>query len=204
MTSVILSQGTSLPGRTAVLCLLVGATTAYLWYRFPLAHFSNTLSPAKPTSHSTRSTRRGVHLGQVNPDKKEADTDIDIIAIHGLDTKSPDTWTWVDPSDPTIPAIGLVQKTIEEYAVLLLDGIQRELPVTNPTRRENRPVFFIASCLGGIVLAKALVDAGEEQLPFKRAIGGIVFLATPFRGTSFREVAALAEPFLTVWAWNRG
>ncbi|KAK4101199.1 hypothetical protein N658DRAFT_559046 [Parathielavia hyrcaniae] len=234
MTSVILSQGTSLPGRTAVLCLLVGATTAYLWYRFPLARFTNTLSPAKPTSHSTRSTRRGVHLSQVNPDKKEADTDIDIIAIHGLDTKSPDTWTWVDPSDPTntcnwladprmlpsrvgaariftcdwpadmLQPSGLVQKTIEEYAVLLLDGIQRELPVTNPTRRENRPVFFIASCLGGIVLAKALVDAGEEQLPFKRAIGGIVFLATPFRGTSFREVAALAEPFLTVWAWNRG
>ncbi|KAK4096674.1 hypothetical protein N658DRAFT_335672 [Parathielavia hyrcaniae] len=181
MTSVILSQGTSLPGRTAVLCLLVGATTAYLWYRFPLAHSTNTLSPAKPTSHSTRSTRRGVHLGQVNPDKNEADTNIDIIAIHGLDTKSPDTWTWVDPSDPTntcnwladprmlpsrvgaariftcdwpadlLQPSGLVQKTIEE---------------------ENRPVFFIASCLGGIVLAKALVDAGKEHLPFNRAIGG--------------------------------
>lgn len=236
MISVNLGQGTSLPGRTTVLCLLVGATTACLWFRFPLARSKRALSPAKPTSDSsaTPSTRRGVRLCQVNPDKNEADTDIDIIAIHGLDTKSPDTWTWVDPGEPDNPVnwladpnmlpsqVGaariftcdwpadlllpsdLVQKTIDEYALLLLDGIHRELFVTNAARREGRPIFFIASCLGGIVLAKALVDAGEKYLSLRRATRGFVFLATPFRGTSFRDVAALAEPGLTVWAWFRG
>ncbi|GAW21826.1 hypothetical protein ANO14919_113510 [Xylariales sp. No.14919] len=33
-----------------------------------------------------------VHLKQLNPGKGDADTDIDIIAIHGLDTQSADTW----------------------------------------------------------------------------------------------------------------
>lgn len=96
MNAVNFNQGTSLAGRTTVLCLLVGATAACLWFRFPLARSKHARSPAKPTSDSTRSTRRGVHLCQVHPDKDEADTDIDIIAIHGLDTKSPDTWTWVN------------------------------------------------------------------------------------------------------------
>jgi hypothetical protein len=174
-----------------------------------------------------------VRLYQVNPDKDASDTDIDIIAIHGLDTKSPDTWTWKAkhprdnvnwladpemlpsqvgaariftcnwPADLLQPS-ELVQKRIEEYALLLLDAIDRELFAADTTRREGRPVFFIASCLGGIVLAKALVDTGDKYLSLRRATCGIVFLATPFRGTSFRDVAALAEPGLKFWASIRG
>src|SRR5437762_13377816 len=38
---------------------------------------------------------RGIRLIQVNAsDANETETDVDIIAIHGLDTKSPDTWIW--------------------------------------------------------------------------------------------------------------
>ncbi|KAK0617465.1 hypothetical protein B0T14DRAFT_498474 [Immersiella caudata] len=173
---------------------------------------------------------KGVNLRQVypTPENKTA-TDVDIIAIHGLDTQSPDTWIW-DPKgarvnwleDPHMlpskmgaariftcdwPAdllqpSDLVQKTIEEYALFLLDGIQRDLLVTDTTR-ECRPIFFIASCLGGIILAKALVDAGKEYLPLRKATRGIVFLATPFRGASFQDVAAWAEPGLTAWALIR-
>lgn len=230
MISVSVSQGMSLAGWATVLCLLVGAAAIWLWvYPAPPAPSS----PAGSDSEPERSTRQGVSLRQVNPDKKETDTDIDIIAIHGLDTKSPDTWTWrarhpndnvnwlADPrmlpseagaariftcdwpADLLQPS-NLVQKTVEEYALLLLDGIQREVLVANPTRREGRPVFFIASCLGGIILAKALVDAGDEYLSLKEATRGIIFLATPFRGTSFRDVAVLAEPGLAVWALIRG
>jgi len=86
MTSVNLSQGVFLTGWTPVLCLLAGAIAACLWLR-----------PTSPVGHasvgSARSTQ-GVRLSQVNPDKTETETDIDIIAIHGLDTKSPETWTW--------------------------------------------------------------------------------------------------------------
>ncbi|KAH8898205.1 hypothetical protein GQ53DRAFT_777676 [Thozetella sp. PMI_491] len=177
-----------------------------------------------------------VRLSQVD-DKTETETDIDIIAIHGLDTKSPDTWTWKDPGDPKNKAkwvnwlqhpdmlpkaaarariftcdwaadllqpSDLVQKRIEEHALLLLNGIQRDI-ATNGTRQEDRPVFFIASCLGGILLIKALVLASDksEYSDLIRATRGIVFLATPFRGTSFQDVAAWARPGLSAWAWTR-
>ncbi len=207
---------------TAVFCLLVGAC---LWPWFRLRRSKQALSPP-----------RGVHLSQVSPAKSKADTDtdIDIIAIHGFDTKSPGTWTWVNPSDLTqsvnwlaeplmlpskvgaariftcdwpadvLQSPDLVQKTIEEHALLLLAGIRREL--FHPSRREGRPVFFIASCLGGLVLAKALVDADRDAdyRPIRTATRGVVFLATPFRGTSFQDVAAWVEPLLKVKAWSRG
>ncbi|KAM7209826.1 hypothetical protein V8F06_014789 [Rhypophila decipiens] len=239
MISSNLSQGTSLPGRATVLCLLVGATAACLLLRFPLARFKHAPSD-KPTSDSTRSASRGVQLRQVHPETNEADTDtdIDIIAIHGLDTDS-ETWVWKDPKDreneskwvnwlrpgmlpetvdrvriftcdwpaPLFQPSDMVQKTIEEYALLLLDGIQRELSVANDARRESRPILFIASCLGGIVLIRALIAANDKSSSYydlRSVIRGIVFLATPFRGTSFGDVAAWAEPGLKAQASIRG
>jgi len=88
----------------------------------------------------------------------------------------------------------LVQKKIEELALLLFDGIRnRPLAKDDYVRREDRPILFIASCLGGIVLMKALVEAGEEYDSLRAATRGIIFLATPFRGTAFRDVAAWAS-----------
>lgn len=91
------------------------------------------------------------------------------------------------------------QKTIKEIARRLLDGI-KERP--SPKRR----ILFIASCLGGIILMQALVLAiksgdhnGTSDLGY-RYIGentrAIIFLATPFRGTSFKQVARWAELLL--------
>ncbi|KAK0636034.1 hypothetical protein B0T17DRAFT_483507 [Bombardia bombarda] len=168
---------------------------------------------------------RGVRLLQVYPTTGEdAETDVDIIAIHGLDTKSPDTWEWKSKEEQTsvnwladplmLPSrVGQArifmcdwpsdlfehsdysQKTIGDFARLLLAGIRGR------PRAEKRPILFIASCLGGILLMKALVDASEEYVAVRRATRGIVFLATPFRGTSFSDVADWAEPSLRAWAF---
>jgi hypothetical protein len=221
MISVNFSQCTPLGEWATALYLLVGAVATCLWFR-------TTVARPKPASSSTRQTRsrRGVSLCQVNSDKTEANTDVDIIAIHGLNTKSPDTWTWrasdhsksvnwlADllpkevgaariftcdwPADLFQPSY-LVQKTIDEYALLLLNGIQTELLGVNAAGGEGRPILFIASCLGGVILAKALVDNGEEYKSIRRATRGIIFLATPFRGTSFKDVA-WAELGLKAWA----
>ncbi|KAK4079164.1 hypothetical protein Trihar35433_269 [Trichoderma harzianum] len=181
--------------------------------------------------------RKGVSLTQVHPSPgADAETDIDIIAIHGLDTKSPDTWVWKSKSPDEdvnwlasphmLPGrVGcarifmcdwpadlfeqpdLIQKTTKVFARLLLAGIKRRsLPKTGH-KEKDRPIVFIASCLGGIILMKALLIADHppsEYTAIRQSTRGVVFLATPFRGTSFQDVANWAEPGLRAWALIRG
>jgi len=131
---------------------------------------------------------KGVSLRQVYPSpENKISTDVDIIAIHGLDTRSPDTWLWEPKGarvnwleDPRMlpkrfptariftcdwPADlfeqpGFVQKMIDEFARLLLAGIKGRHLATNDQPGRERPIVFVASCLGGIILAKALVING--------------------------------------------
>lgn len=102
----------------------------------------------------------------------------------------------------------LVQKEFLELARLLLAGIQqRPHPNTSYTKGKDRPIVFIASCLGGIILMKALWvahNSPSDYIAIIRSTRGIVFLATPFRGTSFQDVANWAEPGLKVWASVKG
>lgn len=213
--------------------IFVGLAGMYLWLFARLARPKRPLPAPQQRQDVAETTQPSQQrLVQVNPDKTETDTDIDIIAIHGLDTKSPDTWEWVDRKDPgtrvnwlrdvhmlpskvegvriftcdwpsdLLQPSDLVQKTEEELARLLFEDIRRRVPATSD--QVDRPILFIASCLGGIILMKALVGAGETYHSVRRATRGIVFLATPFRGTSFRKVEAWAKRGLGVWALIRG
>lgn len=167
----------------------------------------------------------GHRLCQVYPPpESDIETEVDIIAIHGLDTKSPDTWIWKSEGfnvnwlqdshmlPRRFPKARIftcdwpadlweqpdsVQKTFEALARLLLAAIKSRPTVPNDP---DRKIVFIASCLGGIILMKALVMADHEYLSVKQATGGIVFLATPFQGSSFQDVAKWAEPGLKAWA----
>ncbi|KAF7545220.1 hypothetical protein G7Z17_g9344 [Cylindrodendrum hubeiense] len=226
--------------------LLAGGTAGfYIWLRSRLPHTTSqrpreqSLPQETPTQVPTLPVeqKRGVYLCPVPiPNGDESETDVDIIAIHGLDTKSPDTWTWkTNPKDPSDPGVNwlsdphmllskvgsariftcdwpadmfepsnMTQKTNEEFARRLLDGIKRRPLPTNDRSREDRPIIFIASCLGGIILMKALVMADNEYLCIRKATRGILFLATPFGGTSFQDVAKWAEPGLKALASLRG
>lgn len=177
---------------------------------------------------------RGIRLVQVcpPPDANETETNADIIAIHGLDTESPDTWIWRDRDDPKKPGVNWledptmlpnrvqtariftcdwpaslfnesdsIEMTITELARALLSGIQ-SMRVRH-SADENRPILFIASCLGGIILVQSLVLAAQPRSEYTylwRATGGIVFLATPFRGTAFHDIAELTISFLNCYA----
>ncbi|KAG2414059.1 hypothetical protein HFD88_003250 [Aspergillus terreus] len=185
--------------------------------------------PARPAQAT-----RAVRLQQVySPPENQSRTDIDIIAIHGLDTNSEETWVW-DPKGDNVnwlkqsdmlpekfPSARIftcdwpadlfeepdfVQKEFEEFARLLLTGIKSRSVATDAGfgKAEERPIVFIASCLGGVILMKALVMASHEYQCVRQATRGIVFLATPFRGTSFQDVARWAEPGLNAWASLRG
>ncbi|KAI1303803.1 ARM repeat-containing protein [Xylaria venustula] len=210
-----------------------GAIALYILLR-RLARFRSSSRPASDDPRRPRQTK-GVRLHQVYPlaDSKTV-TDVDVIAIHGLDTDSPRTWTW-EHEDPKLANVNwledpnmlperiptariftcnwpadlfgrpdLTTKMIDEFARLLLAGIKNRPPVMSQgDGRDNRPVIFIASCLGGVVLMKALVMATGEYATVGQVTRGIIFLATPFRGTSFQDVAEWAEPGLRAWALIR-
>ncbi|KAH7174213.1 uncharacterized protein B0J16DRAFT_309637 [Fusarium flagelliforme] len=152
----------------------------------------------------------------------ETDTGIDIIAIHGLDTASPRTWEFKKEDGGRVnwladkhmlpaevpgtriftcdwPAEGLETKDsvslrIHELALSLLQGI-----IGSDVERK-RPILFVASCLGGIILMQALVEANDEYACIREATRGVIFLATPFRGTAFRDSAIWAQPALRIKA----
>lgn len=238
MTSIDFNEDISFAGWITALCLLAAVIVSCLWlYPAPvyLEHASS--SPVGSTSDPTQSTRQGVRLCQVYPKEGKEGTDIDIIAIHGLDTKSPDTWIW-KPQDSNgsrndnsshisevnwltdrgmLPAVvgpariftcdwpasffvdqDTIQMTTIELARSLLLSIQSE-------RRKDmdRPILFIASCLGGVILTQAMVVAAKQNSDYQslwRATRGIVFLATPFRGTAFQDIADVAITLMDGYA----
>ncbi|KAI1110441.1 ARM repeat-containing protein [Nemania sp. NC0429] len=206
----------------------------YIWIYWLLRRRSTPSRPAsspKPPSHE-----RSLALTLVYPEKgSDIATDIDIIAIHGLDTDSSRTWEWkhdraednvnwlahkdmlpaeipaariftCDWPAPLLESQNFVQKDIDEFAGLLLTAIMDRDSDKNSQHGgshkgdEHRPIVFIASCLGGLVLIKSLVMAGQKHISIADATWGIVFLATPFRGTSFAKLPKWAELGLKTWA----
>ncbi|KAI1116608.1 hypothetical protein F5Y14DRAFT_48711 [Nemania sp. NC0429] len=153
---------------------------------------------------------------------------VDIFAVHGLDTKSPDTWIWKDnPKDPQGPGVNwladkhmlpsrvghsriftcdwpaelfetrdFAEHTFGELARLLLDSILG-------CHKKDRPILFIASCLGGIILMKALDMATGRYDCVGVDTRAIIFLATPFGTTAYQEVTKWAWPGLKAWAWSQ-
>lgn len=198
-------------------------------------HRSLEHTPAQNDPARSSRQRPPVKLARVYPptqDESEtgSETDtVDIFAIHGLDTKSPDTWIWKDnPKDPNEPGVNwladkhmlpsrvghsriftcdwpaelfetrdFAEHTFGELARLLLDSIFG-------CHKKDRPILFIASCLGGIILMKALDLATGRYHPIQLDTKAIIFLATPFRGTAFHDVAEWAEPSLKAWARIQG
>ena len=91
--------------------------------------------------------------------------------------------------------------TLEESAQFLL-RITRKHVEQNKHLGIERPVLFIASCLGGTILIKALEmdsqDGNESDCSSLRTVTrGIIFLATPFLGTAFKDMPGMT---LRTWA----
>ncbi|EHK24087.1 uncharacterized protein TRIVIDRAFT_148995 [Trichoderma virens Gv29-8] len=171
---------------------------------------------------------RCVVLNQVNiANSRDGKPDVDIIAVHGLDTKLPETWTWLskDLNRPDVNWLGdpnmlpgkmkrvriftcdwpadlfqdadSIPWTVKEFARRLLAGIQNmRLNLATDDQDRERPIIFIASCLGGIMLMEALTMADNPQSDYifiRKATRDIIFLATPFRGTAFQDIATWVD-----------
>ncbi|KAH6961926.1 hypothetical protein BKA56DRAFT_177461 [Ilyonectria sp. MPI-CAGE-AT-0026] len=55
----------------------------------------------------------------------------------------------------------------------------------------NRPIIFIGHCFGGIVIEKALLSAKQHSNPIIDHTTGVVFIATPHRGTHGQSLASV-------------
>ncbi|KAI0413532.1 ARM repeat-containing protein [Xylaria grammica] len=111
---------------------------------------------------------------------------------------------------PLLESPHFVQKTIDEFARVLLIGIlgrnseKYRNSQQGRTHENNRPIVFIASCLGGLILIRALAIAEKEYPSIANATWGIIFLATPFKGTSYTDIPKAAEKALEIQASING
>ncbi|KAI1159455.1 hypothetical protein F5B18DRAFT_636937 [Nemania serpens] len=152
------------------------------------------------------SSRKGLY--KVAPTDNSIDnTTIDIIAIHGLGTESPRTWEFKRRGDGRVvnwlSDKNMLPAVVPEARIFTYDwnaNYFENAPVqTLLSHAENllahvvgeqgsisRPIIFIASCFGGLVLAEAINRAAQEGSSYRHVLlntAGIVFLATPFRGS---------------------
>ncbi|KAK7991512.1 hypothetical protein PG988_000306 [Apiospora saccharicola] len=162
--------------------------------------------------------RLGLHRlvpAEGTADTTTIDTDcISVIAIHGLDTESPRTWIygkngtqvhWLRDSDMLPAAIPEARiytydwnaKVFDHAPVQTLlghaDNLLGQVAAERGQGNEARPLIFVASCFGGLVLAEAICRAAQEGSPYREvllATVGAVFLATPFAGTDAAQPAS--------------
>ncbi|KAI1129789.1 ARM repeat-containing protein [Nemania abortiva] len=151
----------------------------------------------------------GLHQVYPSPDDDPIETEIDIVAIHGLDTHSPRTWVaWKNPNSDEVhwlrdkEMLPSVTKNARIFtydwnanydddspsSTLLghADGLLESLRIQRKKDKGKDPIVFIASCFGGLLLIKALhrVQERREWKPILLLTAGIAFLGTPFQGSN--------------------
>ncbi|KAL5351267.1 hypothetical protein ACLOAV_003119 [Pseudogymnoascus australis] len=140
-----------------------------------------------------------------------------IIAVHGIETISPKTWTAYeqdrDPKgrsfywlkdDNMLPSVvkgariwafDYNSNYSHDAQTVKVDGLATALLNFMKDRRDDfksRKIIFIGSCFGGVVVAEALLTAFRDA-ELKEAVfdqtSGVVFLGSPLRGTKAASFA---------------
>lgn len=73
-----------------------------------------------------------------------------------------------------------------------------------PEIQEDRPIVFVAHSLGGLVAAQALVHGDQRSensaaQRIARNLRGMIFLGTPFKGSSAAKLAEIARRILELF-----
>ncbi|KAI9898900.1 hypothetical protein N3K66_005361 [Trichothecium roseum] len=139
---------------------------------------------------------------------------VDIIAVHGLNGDAYSTWThpgtgklWLRDFIPEflpgsrVYTFGYPSKLmdtdmrarVQEFGWKLTSSIRDHL---EDSTKPNRPIIFVCHSLGGIVCKQALVYAHEDEKTYGSMLEytrGIVFLATPHRGSDTADFAKVVS-----------
>ena len=139
----------------------------------------------------------------------------DIIFVHGLGGNAYKTWCWNRDEDNFWPAWLPQEEGLESYRIFtfgynsnfkgagtnlnIIDFakglLTRMLTSAGNRGRQNaligdQPIIFVAHSMGGLVVKKAYI-LGRSDDRFSRMVSkvhGIIFLATPHRGTSYAKI----------------
>ncbi|KAK4225626.1 Alpha/Beta hydrolase protein [Podospora fimiseda] len=157
---------------------------------------------------------------------KDGKANVDIVFVHGVNGDKVDTWTWKDGNPhmfwpqkllpDTLPKARILsfgynakfakffpetndtplapELTIDHYTNQLLHALR----VVREGEEKERPIIFVAHSMGGLVVANALsgkVAEDVQQTIVDRTIG-ILFLGTPFLGSSLARYGEMAMVFL--------
>ncbi|KAK6708877.1 hypothetical protein SNK04_009822 [Fusarium graminearum] len=145
---------------------------------------------------------------------------VDIVAIHGLNGNAVSTWrhqpdgtVWLRDLLPDflpgcrVYTYGYPSKIwsqsserIQEYALNLLVALR---DVREDLNASKRSIIFVCHSLGGIVFKQALVAAHENDDLYGellKSIRGVVFLATPHRGSGTANLASICGSIVNSFA----
>ncbi|KAI1478702.1 TPR-like protein [Daldinia eschscholtzii] len=149
------------------------------------------------------------------------DTEIDIIAVHGLGSNVDWTWKWRDktgqrPSVHWLRDPNMLPGLLPRARILVYNYESRwdsKAPRTrlqlcsesliddihNVCKQSQRPIIFVGHSLGGLVVLYGLLYAeGEKTFQYiPRKTVGFVSLGTPFRGTRMWDIAKAIAKVMT-------
>ncbi|KAI0413535.1 Alpha/Beta hydrolase protein [Xylaria grammica] len=155
------------------------------------------------------------------------DAKVDIVFLHGLRGDISKTWT----KDGVVWPRDLLPKDIPESRVFLFgydsaithldqssvakteihsdanDLCAKLADKRSATGTENRPIIFVAHSLGGLVAAQVLIhgeqmDEGSAAKAVAKNLRGLIFLGTPFRGSSSARPVEIARKILALFGAN--
>ncbi|KAJ2986541.1 hypothetical protein NUW58_g4975 [Xylaria curta] len=192
-----------------------GSTTVEPW-DVPKHMFPQTQrEEAKQQEVKKTPSSRIFGLMQVYPNQNDAEstnkTEIDVIALHGLDAESRVTWNaWEDENDPASRTVNwlkdshMLPSVIPNARILTYDWNANydktassdiflghaDALLDRIHNRQQYPIIFVASCFSGLLLSKALLRAVDGFAPranqnrdiFHSTVG-VAFLGTPFQGS---------------------
>ncbi|KLU88588.1 hypothetical protein MAPG_07574 [Magnaporthiopsis poae ATCC 64411] len=141
----------------------------------------------------------------------EAEREVDIVFLHGLGGTSRRTWCrdrdldnfwpqlWLPHALPTARVLTFgynahfssrkeqASSTIGDFAADLL--FRMKYGETTPERLGQVPIVIVAHSMGGLVFKKAFVEghSNDQYKSIVTMVKGVVFLATPHRGTDLAE-----------------
>lgn len=150
-------------------------------------------------------------LGLVTLHTPEGEREVDIVFLHGLGGTSRRTWCrdrdldnfwpqlWLPHALPTARVLTFgynahfssrkeqASSTIGDFAADLL--FRMKYGETTPERLGQVPIVIVAHSMGGLVFKKAFVEghSNDRYKSIVTMVKGVVFLATPHRGTDLAE-----------------